>query len=206
MRVYIVRHGQSTSNASEHHQGGEVDLSSLGIRQAKKIALRVSRLPIDIILSSDYTRALHTVEIIRTRTQKKLVITPLLREYRPPSEFEGKHIKSPDVVRVKKLIFKNRNNTKWHFSDEENFFDFIKRTRKLLRFLEERKEENILVIGHAFTTRMLIGVLLFDTLLTPDVYIKLRERMKLENTGISMCDYIEGKWRLITWNDYEHLG
>lgn len=78
--------------------------------------------------------------------------------------------------------------------------------KKFMKFLEKRKEENILVIGHVMTTRMLVGVMIFGDTFTSDMYQKMRERMVLRNTGISVCDFIDGQWKLLTWNDHAHLG
>lgn len=201
-----MRHGQSMSNAMENHGDGDSKLSSLGIQQAKKIAARAVRLSFDVIISSDFSRALQTAEIIRKRVPRKLVVTHLLREEKHPSELTGKHLSSPNVIRIKKLLHKNRNQRNWRFSDEENFYDLKKRMKKFLRFLEQRKEESILVIGHVMATKMLIGLIIFSDALTPDMYQKIRGQMILKNTGINVCDFTDGQWKLVTWNDHAHLG
>lgn len=206
MRIYIVRHGQSTSNALQNHGGGDSKLTSLGIQQAKKIATRVMRLPFGVIISSDYERALQTVKIIRKRVSKKVVVTPLLREEKHPSELVNKLPSDPEVIQIKKLLYKNRNHRDWHFSDEENFFDLKKRMEKFVQFVEKRKEENILIIGHVMVTRMLVGVMIFGNTLTPDIFYNMRERWILRNTGITVCDLVNGQWKLLTWNDHAHLG
>lgn len=178
----------------------------MGIKQARKIASRAAKLPFEIIITSDFTRALQTAEIIRRRVPWKLVITKLLREEKHPSELTGLHRTDPKAVRIKKLLYKNRNRRAWHFSDEENFFDFRDRMKKFLKFLEKRKEENVLVIGHVMATRMLIGLMVFGEVLTPDMYQKMKDRLSLKNTGVNVCEFLDGQWKLITWNDHTHLG
>lgn len=206
MRVYIVRHGQSTSNAMEDHRLGDARLTSLGIEQSKKIAARAAKIPFEVIISSDFTRALQTAEIIRKRSPRKIISTPLLREESHPSELVGRHKDDPEVVKIKKLLIKNRNKPQWHFSDEENFFDLKKRIGKGLRFLEGRKEKNILVVGHTFSTRMLVSLMVLGNALTPDMFQKIRDRVYLSNAGITVCDFVGKRWQLITWNDSAHLG
>ena len=205
MRVYLVRHGQSTSNLLQNRQGGDCELTTLGIAQAKKLAARLTRLPCDVIITSDYARALQTTEIIQKRLAKKLITTPLLREEKDPSEIEGIHMHNPEVLRIQELRDSKRNKANWRYSDEENFFDLKERTEKLLKFLEKRKEENILLVGHVQLFRMLAGAILFGDHLTPDLYQKMRERLLLRHTGISIFDYTNGTWKLISWNDHTHL-
>lgn len=106
MKVYIVRHGQSASNAVKKPQGGDSELTPLGIQQAKKLATRASRLHIDIIVSSDFARAIQTAEIIRKRVPKELIVASLLREEKHPSELTGKDADNPDAIRVKNYYTK----------------------------------------------------------------------------------------------------
>jgi len=206
MKIYIVRHGQTVSNILKSHGGSDLKLTPLGVRQAKRIASRVARLPINLIISSDYSRALETVAIIRKHLPRKRIITPLLREEKDPTEILGESINGPKARRVKKLRYQNRNRRQWHYSDEENFFDLKKRLGQFIKFLEKRKEKNILIIGHVVATRMLIALMTLGEALTPDAFYKIREHWTLNNGGISVCELIDGKWKLLIWNDYSHLG
>ncbi|OGY97102.1 MAG: hypothetical protein A2122_02780 [Candidatus Liptonbacteria bacterium GWB1_49_6] len=206
LTVYIVRHAQSTSNAMENNLGSDAELTPLGVEQARKIAARARRLSFEVILSSDFQRALQTAEIIKLCTRKKILITPLLREEKHPSELIGKGPNNPRVAQVKRLLRKNRDRKHWHFSDEENFFDLKRRMIKLMKFLERRKERNVLVVGHVMATRMLVGLMIFGENLTPTLFYKMRERMAIWNTGIIAAQFSDRQWKLLTWNDYGHLG
>ena len=65
--TWLVRHGQSTSNAGLPAIGhGEVPLTALGEEQAREVARRVERQP-DLLIVSPFLRAQATAEPIRAR-------------------------------------------------------------------------------------------------------------------------------------------
>jgi broad specificity phosphatase PhoE len=65
--TWLVRHGQSTSNAGLPAVGhGEVPLTALGLEQAQEVARRVERRP-DLLIVSPFLRAQATADPIRTR-------------------------------------------------------------------------------------------------------------------------------------------
>jgi broad specificity phosphatase PhoE len=65
--TWLVRHGQSTSNAGLPAVGhGEVPLTALGEEQAHEVARRVERRP-DLLIVSPFLRAQATAEPIRAR-------------------------------------------------------------------------------------------------------------------------------------------
>jgi broad specificity phosphatase PhoE len=65
--TWLVRHGQSTSNAGLPAVGhGEVPLTALGLEQAQEVARRVERRP-DLLIVSPFLRAQATADPIRAR-------------------------------------------------------------------------------------------------------------------------------------------
>ena len=86
MKLYFIRHAESKFNAQGiNHQDETNELTPEGIRQAKVVANRFRDPPIDIILSSDSTRAQQTAEEISKVLHKKIFYTDTLRELRRPS-------------------------------------------------------------------------------------------------------------------------
>ena len=68
--TWLVRHGQSTSNAGQPAAGhGEVALTALGHEQALTVAGRVDRQP-DLLIVSPFLRAQETAAPIRARWPK----------------------------------------------------------------------------------------------------------------------------------------
>ena len=62
MKLYLVRHAESESNAEFRHGDGQSKLSPRGIKQARALARRVRKIPVEILFSSDYPRALATLD------------------------------------------------------------------------------------------------------------------------------------------------
>ena len=206
MKVYFVRHGETTYNTRMYYQDKITPLSKYGISQARAVARRFKKIPVDIILASDYNRTRSTTKIMNKLINKKIVYTPLLRELKKPTEIENKHCEDPEAMKVTTLMEKNKTDKNWHFSDEENFFDHKQRVEKFIDFLNKRKEENILVVSHGITIRMVVMVMIFGDLLTLDLFERVIF-MRIRNTGITLCkkDH-KNNWQLLTWNDYAHLG
>jgi probable phosphoglycerate mutase len=206
MKVFFVRHGHSVLNGKGIHQPPDTKLSETGIKQAEAIAERFVGVDVDVILSSRYERAAHTARIISKRIDRPVVYTALLNEFKNPSEIEGKKNDSAYSMKVKKAYKEHSNDPGWHYSDEENTFDRIARGRKVVRYIEDRKEEHVLVCTHSGLIRMILAVGLFGDSLNPENFDKVVKFMRTENTGITECEIRpDGRWQLITFNDFVHL-
>lgn len=205
MKLYIVRHGESVGNVAGIHQSGQTQLSEHGTRQAKIVAERFKKIPVDVIISSDYIRAAKTAEMISRTVNKTVEHTPLLRELKRPTILEGKHMHDPSIQKTKKALEENSHVLDWHHSDEENPFDFKKRVIEFIKFISARKEHNIAVVTHGMFLRMLTAVLMLGEDADIDQYYKIINIFKLQNTGITVWEKRD-EWRLITWNDHAHLG
>jgi probable phosphoglycerate mutase/uncharacterized phosphatase len=206
MIVYFVRHGESEGNAKNIHQCLETELSDIGFSQANHVARRFKNIPIDVILSSDYVRTLQTASSINSVIRKEIIPTPLLREYRRPSEVVGKNILDPIVVDIIKTQKNHRDENDWHFSDEENTFDFLRRARLCLDYIGSRSESKVLCVTHGLMLCALLSIVVFGDNLTPLLFEKIYQSFHSQNTGITIFKYEEDTWKLITWNDRDHLG
>ena len=89
MNIYLVRHGQSEGNLKKFHQGADVPLSKNGKVQAKILAQRFKKIPVDSIYSSPYIRAKQTAEFISKELKLPIEYWDILRERKRPSEIEG---------------------------------------------------------------------------------------------------------------------
>ncbi|MEN9328218.1 MAG: hypothetical protein RI947_1026 [Candidatus Parcubacteria bacterium] len=206
MKLYLIRHGESVNNASKLHQGSTPPLSKRGEKQAEFVAERFRNIPVDVIFSSDYVRARQTAEKIAGVVQKQIQFTELLREVKRPTEIEGKHIYDPHVMRVKQQIQSNWHKAEWHYGDEENFVDFRTRAEAFIAMIEQRTERTIVAVSHGLFMRMLVSWVCLRESLTDDIFHRIMKSFKTSNTGITVCEYGEGGWKLDTWNDYAHLG
>lgn len=213
MRIYFVRHGESTSNAGRIHQGPEAPLSEEGRKQAVFIAERVSKLSIDAIIASPYVRAKETAEIIAQKINKPIEWSELFVERKQPSELVGKSFDDPLKRTIFDLTRAHADDPGWKYSDEESFLDLKARAEAALALLTARKEEHVLVVTHGIFKRLLIGSMIFGEDFNSLQYKMFRSFFYTSNTGITVCDYLvpdeehpEPRWKLITWNDHAHLG
>ncbi len=207
MKLYFVRHGETTYNANNIFQPPTSELSEEGQRQAEFLAKRFMSIHIDAIFSSDYTRAVQTAQIINRTLKREVIYNDLLRELKRPSAVLEKSGADADVMEIKRQIGENFHDPQWHHSDEENFFDVKKRAEAFLEIIQQRPEEHVLVVTHGIFIRFAVFLFVLQDLFTPDLFIHLRDSFHLKNTGITLCERNkQGKWELITWNDHAHLG
>lgn len=208
MKVYFVRHAQSAFNAQDLlHQYHEGELSEFGLKQAEFVAQRFSRISLDVIISSPYERARETATIISSVVQQEVVFSDLLSEFKGPRQLEGKRKDDPEVVRINSLMTKHRSNPEWKYSDEESFGELRLRAAKVLDFLAAQPYENILCITHGLFLRVIIASMMFGVDMSRDEMVSFMRFVRIQNTGISACELLDtGTWRLITLNDYAHLG
>ena len=205
MKVFLIRHGESILNGRGIHQYPDTPLSNAGIRQAEAIAERLVGVKIDLILASRYKRAMQTAQIISRRIDRRIVYTKLLNEFKNPSDVEGKKHRSALSVKISKEQAKHKDDPKWHYSDEENMFDKIARGKRAVRYIEGRGADSVVVATHSGLLRMILAVGLFGKEIRQEDFAKIVSFMRTENTGITECDVTEGRWRLITFNDFVHL-
>ena len=78
--IYLIRHGETASNAARIVQTPETPLSEVGIAQAERLGRRLADAGITAILSSDLTRASMTAEAIRAVTGLPVELDPDLQE------------------------------------------------------------------------------------------------------------------------------
>lgn len=212
MKIYFVRHGQSQANLEEREQGAFGALSELGREQAAFVAKRFTDLPIDIIVSSPYERAKETADIINAHLNKELIVSELLRERKPPTEYIGVPTSDAEYMQAKALMReKHAVDPDWQHSDEDLFTDQKKRAIELLSYLEGLGKENILAVTHGGFLRMIAAVLIIGLDLTYAEYVKFFRVLRTKNTGITLIernyDAKEGEpqWYLTAWNDHAHL-
>jgi len=209
MKVYFVRHGQSILNAAHTHQHPDTPLSSLGKEQAKFVASRFKSIPIEKIYSSDLMRAKQTAEAIAEEIKKPLVLSELLRERKRPTEVLGMEYTNSKAKKITNQIEENLEDKNWHYSDEENFSDLVMRTQDFLRVLKKEAamdSENIAVVSHGAMLKLIILSMILRDSLSPKIFQSFNENVRVTNTGITMMEFNNGNWRLLTFNDYAHLG
>jgi len=206
MRVYVVRHGQTEGNAAQTHQTDATVLSNTGEKQAKKIAARFAHTPIDVIIASPAVRTQQTAKAIAAVTHAPIETNASIIEKRNPHEVNNLHWGSAEVRPIWETIFAHVDDPDYHYSDEENNWDFIKRVSTVFPMLEKRAEDNIAVVTHGFVVRALTGFLLFGSEFSTRQFEQLKHKTLTTNTGVTIFEYTtEHGWVLLTYNDHAHL-
>lgn len=205
MKVYFVRHGESKANAKRLHQDFSGGLSELGRKQAEFLAQRLKNIEIDYILSSPWERAKETADIINSLLNKPVELTDLLGELRNSSEIVGLRDDDPRSIEIRRLQRENYGKPGWHYSDEDNFEERKERAAKFLSYLTSLNKNNLLVVAHGGILRIIMCVMIFGRDLTPQEDRKLFTFLHSSNAGVTLCEFTENKWKLITWNDLAHL-
>lgn len=213
MKVYFIRHGESASNAQDIHQFRDVPLSERGQEQARKLAERFSDIDFDLLVSSTFTRAIETADIINAKHDKKILESPLFVETKRPSEILGKEYKSTEARAIHSALVAHRDDLDWRYSDEETFTELKERGTQALQFLIEHKAERIVVVSHGDIIRLLLSIMQHEEDISPKLFHRFRYFAPTQNTGVTVChfgnlgrgDAQEKRWHLISWNDHAHL-
>ena len=208
--IYFVRHGESEANTGVAGMETNAVLTEEGKRQAEEVAERCQSLPVEIILASAMNRAQGTAQIISAKIGVDFETYSFLAERRRPTVQFGKFKDDPEALEVDKVIDDNFTVPGWRHSDEENFDDLKERGLKILKFLESRPEENILVIAHGRILKIIIACLVMGKGLTAHEAHMFNLALAAQNTGITVLNYRDDRespsWKLVTWNDHSHLG
>ena len=80
MALLLIRHGETDLNATQVVQFPETPLGDHGLLQAEQLGRRLTRRPIELVLTSDYQRARTTAERVAQHTGSSLIESPHLRE------------------------------------------------------------------------------------------------------------------------------
>lgn len=194
----VVRHGETNENLDGILQGqSDTKLNALGIRQARCAADRLKHEHLDLIFSSDLSRASITAGLIAELHQ--LPVHPLhaLREW-DLGELQGRKVSElrhlfPDVMNA----FRFENDVR--VPGGESRCDFNQRVADCLDEMSERFDgKRILLVTHAGVLRAM-----FRHIVGPVSGSSCLPRTT--NASISSFRYADGLWQLVCWNDASHL-
>ena len=204
--VYFVRHGSTEGNEEGVYQQVHTPLSALGRCQAACVARRFERIPVEIVITSDMARAAETGRCIAARNRLPMVCDPLFQEILRPTIVRGQRRDAPEALKMRRFLAEHWTNAGVKHSDEENFFDLKQRALQALAHLVARREKTVLVVTHGTFLCMLICCMMAGEEVSPPWFDRLHHFLVLKNTALSVCEYDQGKWRLVSWNDHAHLG
>lgn len=205
-RIYFVRHAESHFNAQGLlHQYEEGPLSEYGVEQAEALARRFRDITVDLIVSSPYERAKATASIIMNEVEAPIEYSELLKEFQGVPEIEGKPKDHPDVLRINQIMQENRQDPHWRYSSEESAYELVSRAEQALVYLSGLDAGAVICVTHGLFMRMLLGVMMFGVDLDRKQMLHFMRFVSISNTGVTVCEYSDARWKLITLNDLTHL-
>lgn len=201
MLLYLTRHGETEWNRIRKTQGiRDIPLTDLGRIQAEALGQRLKELKtIDVIYCSDLSRARETAEIIGDKLKLKPIPNHFLREV-SFGIWEGLSTKEIET-RYPGGLSRWRNDLSFSPKDGESLLSVQGRISSFIRMVEKEHEENynnILVVSHAVTTKVLILNLM-------GIPLNLLTRFKISQASLNLLNIEEDNKAILCLNDICHL-
>ncbi len=186
MKVFFVRHGQTTANLTRVYSGQyDFLLTDLGKEQAKAIRPFMESIRFDKVFSSDLTRVIQTQQLALPDAEVALR-SPLIREIDAGS-ITGTPIGSSVTV--------NEDGEKDYSPYGGEKASQV--CARLKKFLEENVEpydyENVAVFAHHGILIAMLSLAVGKVINSADVLVK--------NCGVAIFEYKDGNWILLSWNN-----
>ena len=188
MKLFMVRHGQTTGNVAGLIYG-QVDypLTQMGRDQAAAIRPILATIKFDKVYSSDLSRAIETQQIAVPGIEG--IRTPLLREFDvgkltnvPYAEAEEKYAQQLEDART----------NGYDYFGGESYEQILDRMRKFLELLESDPCDNVIAFTHngmlGFMLQLVLGVQF------------TRTAVKSKNCAIQVFEFDGKQWKLLAWN------
>lgn len=161
MHVYFVRHGLTQLNQKHIHQSPNTPLAPNGCDAVLNIAEELRAVNPDLIITSEYTRALETARLIGARTGLTPRIEGLFYEVVRPSKLYHTSIFSLETAWYMLRTFLKRKDPTWRYYDAENFTDIEHRAKKAITYLESLADTHasVIVVSHTVFLHIVISYL-----------------------------------------------
>lgn len=202
-RIFLMRHGETEWNRNFRYQGcSDVPLSEVGEGQARRLAVRMSRIVPVRVYASPLSRAYRTAEILMEGNRSDVAIEPCedLREI-SFGFWEGKTVDEVQALDGETL-------DRWRsvpFSATprggESMASIMTRSDRMADRVrrEGRAGDVTFVVAHGAILRSFLGALLcIDDL-------NVLWRMRMDNCSVTVVDLWGSRPSLLTLNDTHHL-
>jgi alpha-ribazole phosphatase len=199
-RVLLSRHGQTEFNAGARFQGQtDTPLSELGREQARHLADRLAREPIDVAYASDLSRARETAEIALGERAVPLRLAPPLREV-AFGRWEGLTFAEIEKKYPGDVVARERDRV--HFTQPGGGESLVQLGARVSAFLAEvlprHEGQSILMVAHGGSVNAAISTIL-------DIPLTSWWRLRNNNGNVSVIEFGPGGPCLRHFNDTCHL-
>lgn len=190
MKLYMIRHGQSTANAKRLHAGWmQVPLTDRGIEEARCAGRLLTGIRFDKIYVSDLLRAQQTLEAALPNTSA--VTTSLLREVNV-GNLAGKS--ADDCLKIygeSYLSNKAVHNFVPYNGENDNMH--LDRIREFAKLAEDDDLPCIAAFCHEGSIRCMLDLVMGER--------HCRRDYPLDNGSVSIFELTNGCWSLVSWNN-----
>lgn len=185
--IYLVRHGETDWNLVGKIQGRtDIALNKLGIQQAKECREYLKDFHWDVVVTSPLIRAKQTAEIINEEIRVPLIDMDEFIE-RNYGDAEGMSLQD------RTLAFPDRN-----YPNQEKLEALNKRVTKGLNKLNQTyRGKKIVLVAHGGVINAILSVLSNGDIGSG--------KTKLINACISHIEYVAEQWKIINYNNADHL-
>jgi probable phosphoglycerate mutase len=199
VRLYLIRHGESTWNAERRIQGqADPPLSARGHRQAARLAERLRPLPLAAIYASSQQRACQTAEHIARGHDVSVVPRDDLREV-CVGIFEGFTAEELEAQHPEKWARWQAEVWRYAIPGAETQDDFQRRIWQAMSEIRTRHPgEHVAVVTHGGVISMYLSTLL-------EIDIWQWSRFSQGNTALNIVEVSDGRARIVCLNDRCHL-
>jgi broad specificity phosphatase PhoE len=197
-RIYLVRHAESAWNKERRVQGTclQVPLSPTGRVQAQLLGLRLKKLPLQAIYSSDAERALETARCA-VGDGHRIIVSDEIREL-SLGEWEGRLISDIEMQTPERLEAWYRNPSTVQLEGGEELAAFRRRVVSFIdKIIEAPEAGDVAVVTHGGVICMYLTHLLRMEL--DDLW-----SFSLPNASITTV-VLDFKPRLRSFGDTSHL-
>lgn len=190
MELYIVRHGTTKWNLDGRIQGcTDTELTDAGIKEARLLEPKISRLPVKKIYTSPLKRAFDTASILNTNLNLPLIVKNDLREIEF-GEWEG--LTWNQVLEKYDYLIKENKTGYVDPPNGESFYQALDRVKNVVDEIISQGE-NCLIVSHKATIRFILyGLIKKTPAQTGAIEIDNLSVLKLSFNGKSFI-----KWNFI---------
>lgn len=196
-RVIFIRPGETEWNKIGRWQGiVSIPLSTVGMKQAQRLAKFVRNVGMDVIYSSDLRRAKDTAAVISEYTNTKIVYDLRLRE-RHMGEWQG--LTTPEIQQWCRADYQKLIADPHHFvvPGGESRAQVAERVHACFDDIIAGEGETIGIISHTTAVRTLLAVLIPGS----DAY-----NMQFRNMSVTtLAQQEDGSWKITQLDDVSHL-
>jgi len=199
-RIFLIRHGSTQLTAEDRFAGAtEVDLSDDGREQARRLAVRLADDAITAVYTSPMRRTMATAELVAAPHRLTPAARPGLREI-DHGRWEGLMRAEVEARFADEYARWEEDPYTFAPAGGECGLDVMARALPVLRqIVEAHQGENVAVVSHKATIRLVISSLLgFDAR-------GYRDRLDQAPASLNILDFRDPvRARLMLFNDVTH--